>query len=65
MKEEVIKPITIDRSESEREKQVFLNMNKRKHWSEIWNKSSNGIWSRTHDPNNVTVEPKNMPAAGN
>ena len=52
-------------SESQREKKVYLNVNKKKHWSEIWNNSNNGVWSQTRDPNNVTVEPKNMTPAGN
>ena len=44
---------------------VFLKMNKKKHLSEIWNKLNDGIWSQTDDPNNVTAEPKNMPACEN
>ena len=43
--EEIVEPITEAKSESEREKRVFLKMNKKKHWSEIWNKSSDGVWN--------------------
>ena len=43
MMDEIAKPITVARRESEREKRVSLKITKEKHWSEIWKKDDDRV----------------------
>lgn len=66
MQEEVITPIIRKvRIGGKKKEKVYLEVKKKKPWSEIWNQIDDGVWSRNQDPDDGTSESTDILPAGN